>query len=130
MVGKDSLEAVEESRLSGEVIISLNSNFISLIPKVNNPSSFRDFQPIALCNLCYKIITKIIAKRIKPILSHTLSEEQLGFLKERQILDAIGMAHECLHSMKAKKFQALILKIDLNKAYNCIRWDFLRLTLL
>jgi hypothetical protein len=54
----------------------------------------------------------------------------LGFLKGRQILDAIGTAHECLHSIKMKKLKALILKLDLKKAYDCINWDFLRLTLL
>jgi hypothetical protein len=130
MVAKDLLEAVEESRLSGEVIRSLNSTFISLIPKVNGPASFGDFRPIALCNLCYKIIAKIIAKRIRPIMSRTLSEEKLGFLKGRKILDAIGTTQECLHGIKEKKLQALILKIDLKKAYDCISWDFLRLTLL
>jgi hypothetical protein len=88
------------------------------------------FRPIALCNLCYKIISKIIAKRIRPIMSCTLSEEQFGFLKGRQIIDAIGTAQECLHNIREKKLQALILKIDLKKAYDCISWDFLRLVLL
>jgi hypothetical protein len=130
LVAKDLLEAVEESRLSGEVKRSLNSNFIALIPKVNGPATFGDFRPIALCNLCYKIISKIIAKRIRPILSRALSEEQFGFLKGRQIIDAIGMAQECLHSIREKKLQALILKIDLKKAYDCVSWDYLRLVLM
>jgi hypothetical protein len=129
LVGDDLLEAVEDSRRRGEVIRSLNSTFLALIPKVNKPSSFGDFRPIALCNLCYKLIAKIIANRIKPILSRTLSGEKLGFLKGRQILDAIGTAHECLHNIKLKKLKALILKLDLKKAYDCINWDFLRLTL-
>jgi hypothetical protein len=96
------LEAVEESRKRGEVIRSLNSTFLALILKVNKPTSFGDFRPIALCNLCYKIIAKLIAIRIRPILSRSLSDEQLGFLKGRQILDAIGTAQECLHSIKIK----------------------------
>jgi len=99
LVANDLLEAVEESRLSGEVKRSLNSNFIALIPKVNGPTTFGDFRPIALCNFCFKIISKIIAKNIRPILSRALSEEQFGFLKGRQIIDAIGMAEECLHSI-------------------------------
>jgi hypothetical protein len=70
------------------------------------------------------------SKRIRPILSRALSEEQLGFLKGRQILDAIGTTQECLHSIKTKKLQAIILKLDLKKAYDCINWDFLRLILL
>jgi hypothetical protein len=109
---------------------SINSTFIALIPKVNGSASFGDFRPIALCNLCYKIITKIIANRIRPILSRTISKEQFGFLKGRQIIDAIGTVQECIHSIREKKLQAMILKIDLKKAYDCISWDYLRLVLL
>jgi hypothetical protein len=130
MVGPDLLAMVEDTRIRGEVFRPINSTFIALIPKTNHPTSFSDFRPIALCNLCYKIITKIIARRIRPILSRTLSDEQLGFLKGRQILDAIGTTHECLHNIKAKKLQAVILKLDLKKAYDCTNWDYLRLMLL
>jgi hypothetical protein len=97
LVADDLLEAVEESRLSGAVNNSLNSNFIALIPKVSGPASFGNFKPIALCNLCYKVILKIIANHIKPILSGTLSEEQFGFLKGRKIIDAIETAQECIY---------------------------------
>jgi hypothetical protein len=129
LVGPDLLELVEDTRLSGKVAGALNSNFLTLIPKVSNPTTFGDYRPIALCNLCYKLISKIIATRIKPILSQTLSREQLGFLKGHQILDAIGTAQECLHSIKTKNSKALILKLDLKKAFDCIDWDFLRLIL-
>jgi hypothetical protein len=112
------------------VVRALNSTFLVLIPKVNNPSTFDDFRPISLCNLCYKIIAKIIANRIKPLLSRSLSEEQLGFLKGRQIQDAIGTHKEILHSIKLKNLKALILKLDLKKAYDCINWDYLRLILI
>jgi len=82
-----------------------------------------------ICNLCYKLISKIIANRVKPILSHLLSREKLGFLKGRKILDAIGTTQECLHSIHHKKSWALILKLDLKKSFDCIHWDFLRLIL-
>lgn len=121
---------MEDSRLKGKVIGTLNSTFLTLIPKAANPTTFVDFRPIALCKLCYKLISKIIANRIKPILSHFLSSEQLGSLKGRQILDAIGTAQECLHSIKSKNSKALILKLDLKKAFDCIDWDFLRLILI
>jgi len=53
----------------------------------------------------------------------------LGFLKGRQILDAIGTAQECIHSIKTRKQRALVLKLDLRKAYDCVNWDFLRMIL-
>jgi hypothetical protein len=130
LVGDELRDLVEDSRIRGEVNRALNSTFLALIPKANKPTTFGDFRPIALCNLCYKIITKILANKIKPILSRTLSGEQLGFLKGRQILDAIGTSQECLHNIKQKKLQALILKLDLKKEFDCINWDFLRLILI
>jgi len=62
-------------------------------------------------------MSKIIAIRIKVILSHILSKEQLGFLKGRQILDAIGTAQECLHTIKSKNSKGILLKLDLNKGF-------------
>jgi hypothetical protein len=109
---------------------SLNSTFLTLIPKANKPISFDDFRPISLCNLCYKVISKIISNRIKPFLYNSLSIEQLGFLQGRRIQDAIGTTHESLHSIKKKKLKSLVLKLDLRKAYDCIDWELLRLILI
>jgi hypothetical protein len=130
LLGDDLLELVEDSRMRGKVISSLNSTFLALIPKENKPMTFGDYRPIALCNLCYKLIAKVIANRLNLFSRGHLSSEQLGFLKGRQILDAIGMTQECLHSIKMKKLKALILKLDLKKAYDCVNWDFLRLILI
>jgi hypothetical protein len=77
----------------------------------------------------HKVIAKVISNRIKPYLGNSLSERQLGFLKGRRIQDAIGAAHECLHNIKQKNLKALILKLDLKKAFDCIDWEFLRLIL-
>jgi hypothetical protein len=130
IMGQDLLDVVEDTRSRGVVKNQLNNTFIVLIPKSNLPQQFADFCPISLCNLCYKIISKIIARRIRPILSRALSDEQLGFLKGRQILDAIGTAQECIHSIKTKHLQAILLKLDLKKAFDCINWNFLHLILL
>jgi hypothetical protein len=130
LVGEDILQMVEHSRLNGKVIGSINSTFLALIPKENNPVSFNDYRPISLCNLIYKIISKVLSNRIKPILERCLSAEQMGFLKGRRIQDAIGAAHEGLHSIKRKNSKALVLKLDLKKAFDSIDWGFLRLILL
>ena len=67
---------------------------------------------------------------MKLYLERSLSAEQLGFLKGRIIQDAIGAAHESIHSIKQKNLKALILKIDLKKAFDSIDWIFLKLILL
>jgi hypothetical protein len=87
---------------------------------VNNAVAFGDYKPIWLCNLCYKLIANVIANRVKHVFLRMLSGEQLCFLKGRQILDAIGTAQECIHSIKQNKQKALILKLDLKRAYDCV----------
>ena len=91
IVGNELLEVVEESRRLGKVTRPLNATFIALIPKSDKPDSFGGFRPIALCNLIYKIITKIIVIRLKTFLSFGISKEQFGFLEGRKITYAIGV---------------------------------------
>ena len=75
LIGGDLLNVVECSRLTGRVTSSLNYTFLSLIPKKDKPNSFVDFRPISLCNLVYKLITKIIALKLKPHLDKSISQE-------------------------------------------------------
>lgn len=97
---------------------SINSKFIAFVPKVSNPSSFPKFNPISLCNITYKLILKICAECIKGILSVHISGEKLGFLHNRLIHDAIAIAQECIHSIHTKKLEAVVMKVDLQKAYD------------
>jgi len=102
LVGQDIVDLVEESRGSGFISSTLNSTFISLTPKHSKPSSFDYFRPISLYNFLYKIISKIIAKHIKPFLSKVITQKQFGFLTHRQILDTVEVTREGIHSIKAK----------------------------
>ena len=92
LMGDTITNVVEESRVSGFNHDALKTTFLALIPKQDSPSSFNDFRPISLCNCIYKFIAKMIANRMKPILSKSISKEQFGFLDGRQIHEAIGVA--------------------------------------
>jgi len=74
-IGNELTKVVKESWIKGEIYEPFNSTFIALIPKREDPSSFDEFRPIALCNYIYKIITKVIAIRLKLILSRNISKE-------------------------------------------------------
>ena len=95
-------------------------NFLALIPKKDKPWTFADFRPISLCNLLYKLIAKVIAGRLKPFLDLGISQEQYGFLKDRQISEPIGILQEVLHSVKSKNICAFVLKLDLSKAFDWV----------
>jgi len=84
---------VEDSRISKKVLRAFNVSFIALIPKKENAMTPDGFRPIALCNVVYKIISKVIANRLKPLLPALISEEKTGYVEGRQILNNIIQAH-------------------------------------
>lgn len=74
------------------------SSYLALVPKESNPSTFNRFWPISLCNSSYKIITKIVANRIKKVMPLIISENQGGFFPNRQIIDNVIIVQEVVHS--------------------------------
>lgn len=92
LLGSDLLSIIEHCKINGRISSAIKSTFIALIPKSNHLTSFDDFRPISLYNCLYKIIAKIIANRLKPILSRHISPEQFAFLNHRQIHEAIATA--------------------------------------
>ena len=128
-IGGDLLKVVEESHKEGYIHPPLNSSFIALIPKKGCLRKFKDFRTISLCNYIYKIISKVIAKRLKDALSAHIQKEQFGFLEGKQIHEAIRVPQEGLHNIKSKHMQGAMLKIDLSKAYDRVNWLYVRLLL-
>lgn len=76
------------------------------------------FKPIALGNVAYKIISKVITNRLKPLLPTLISKEQTRFVEGKQILNNIIQAHEVVHSLKSNKQAGMIMQIDLVKAHD------------
>nr|GFB46310.1 cysteine-rich receptor-like protein kinase [Tanacetum cinerariifolium] len=84
-----------------------------------------DFRPICLIGSVYKIIAKILANRLIGVLDNIVHEVQLAFITDRQILDGPFILNEVIQWCKSKKKQSLIFKVDFEKAYDSVRWDFL-----
>ena len=132
-VGMDISQAVLSCLNSRYILKSINHTFITLIPKVQNPERVSDYRPISLCNVIYKIVSKVIANRLKPLLNSIISETQSAFIANRPITDNILIAVESLHHMKNNcigKQGFMALKLDMSKAYDRVEWSFLEQILL
>nr|XP_027060887.1 uncharacterized protein LOC113687483 [Coffea arabica] len=123
----DVVAAIKSFFHTGHLLKAVNDTIISLIPKVDSPESVVHFRPISLCNVLYKIISKIIANRLKGVLHHCISPSQSAFIPGRQILDNVVVAHEILHFLKNRRkgrVAFMALKLDMSKAYDRVEWKF------
>ena len=88
----------------------------------------KDYRPISLCNVCYKVIFKILVNRLKCVLPSILSQEQSTFITGRVIADNVLLTQKIFPSLgnrhEGKKLMAI--KLDVERAYDRMRWGFLK----
>lgn len=126
IVGKDFINAIRSFFQQGCLLRGVNSTTIVLVPKVPNPSSMNDFRPISCCNTTYKCISKIIASRLKGVLSNIISPCQSAFVPGRRIGDNVLLAQELFRGYNRSSCpQRCALKIDFRKAFDSVSWEFL-----
>ena len=122
------MKAVKEFFNTGVMPAGVNETAIVLIPKVDQPIELRDYRPISLCNVLYKVVSKCLVNRLRPILDELISPNQSAFVPGRMITDNALIAFECFHSIqKNKKLSSATCayKLDLSKAYDRVDWKFL-----
>jgi hypothetical protein len=103
----------------------LNFGVITLVPKLVEANTINQHRPICLLNVNYKIFTKVLTNRLVPVAKKIIRKNQTGFIHGRNILEGVVVLHEVLHELHRTKARGLILKIDFEKAYDRVRWDFL-----
>jgi len=110
---------------TGSIPKGCNASFIALVPKVKDPSSLEQYRPISLVGAIYKVIAKVLVDRIKKVLNFVVDESQSAFLKGRGILDSVLVANEVVEDLRRRGRSGLCLKVDFEKAYDSVRWEFL-----
>ena len=107
----------------------INKTYITLVPKTNNPAKMTEFRPISLSNVIYKLISKVLANRLKLILPQIISENQSAFIPwwgplEANVLISFELMHYLDHKRDSKDCY-IAIKLDMSKAYDRVEWGFM-----
>ena len=127
VVGSSVVLEVQRFFSTGVLPPTLNHTHIRLIPKTSDAKKVADYRPIALCNVLYKIISKLLSLRLKTVLDSIISENQSAFIPGRAITDNVLITHEMLHYLKTSQAQincSMAVKMDMSKAYDRVEWVF------
>lgn len=103
----------------------LNYGVIILLPKVKPVANVKQFRLICLLNVIYKIITKTLTMRLAVVVGRVVSQFQTAFIPGRNILEGVVILQEVLHELRATKSSGVIIKLDFEKAYDRVNWNFL-----
>jgi len=98
------MRSIVEFHRNGKLVRGINTTFIALIPKVENPQKLNDFRLISLVGTMYKILAKVLANRLRLVVGKVISETQTTFVKDRHILVANELVDEASKSKKSSCF--------------------------
>lgn len=128
--GRDVFNCCKEWLEVGSFAVNLRDMNVVLIMKKENACRIRDLHPIAFCNVLYKILTKVLANRLKSILLGLMSENQSAFIPGKNIINNVLVAFEVIHYMNSKKRGQegeVALMLDISKAYDRVNWSNLQM---
>jgi hypothetical protein len=96
-----------------------------LIPKKKEPSFVKDFRPISLTHSFAKLISKVLANRLRHQLDNLISVNQATFIKQRCIHDSFIYVREVLKDLHKRKISTILIKLDISMTFNTMNWSYL-----
>lgn len=125
IIGVEVTLAIQDFFRTWRLLKSVNTTIITLIPKSKTATTIRDYRPIACCNVLYKIISKVISNRMSNVISWLVGDEKFAFVPGRYIHDNTILAQEIIRGYGRQNISArCMIKMDLQKAYDSIKWAF------
>lgn len=126
ILGADFVTAIQSFFLFGFMPRGVNATILSLIPKHINAETMKDYRPIACCNLLYKVISKLLANRLKTILPYAIEPNQSAFVKGRLLVENAMLASELVNGYhKSSISTQCTIKFDITKAFDTVKWSFI-----
>lgn len=130
-IGHFLVRSFNESFHSGTLSTTQYQGVITYIPKEGKPKQFiKNWRPISLLNVSYKLLSSCVASRIKQVLPTVIHESQKGFIKGRYIGENIRLLYDTLLTTEKENIPGLLLMIDIEKAFDSVSWSFIEKTLL
>ncbi|XP_024010658.1 uncharacterized protein LOC112086111 [Eutrema salsugineum] len=126
IVGRDVIVAVQSFFRFSFLPKGVNSTILALIPNKNDAKTMKDYRPISCCNVLYKIISKILANRLKRVLPSLIAPNQSAFVQDRLLVENVLLASELVHDYhKDQGPSRCSMMIDIAKAFDTVQWSFL-----
>ncbi|WZZ15546.1 hypothetical protein YC2023_108635 [Brassica napus] len=130
IIGEDITVAIQSFFITGFLLKGLNSTILALIPKKDEVKMMKDYRPISCCNVLYKVISKLIANRLKSVLPKFITLNQSAFIKERLLMENVLLAIELVKDYHSDNISLrCALQVDISKAFDSVQWTFLLNTL-
>lgn len=121
----DIVNTVRYSKSYGVINKGCNASFITLVPKIKDPLTIGDYRPISLIGSMYKIISKVLSIRLKKVIGECIGNVQSAFIEGRNILEGPLIINEMYSWAKKSKEKMLLFKVDFNKAFDSVNWEYL-----
>ncbi|XP_025635965.1 uncharacterized protein [Arachis hypogaea] len=128
-IGTEFTKAVMDFFRSSRLPSDTNITWVALAPKYTGAKEIKDLRPISMVGCVYKVISKVMVRRMRTVMPGLVGETQSAFVKGRNIHDVALIACETVQWLKTRRKKVAIITLDFQKAYDRVKWSFVDIVL-